>query len=221
MAHFYVDPLHTCIALGPLAMYFLVLGAINLSSRPFLTTGTRDISALGLAICGFVAAGPMELFLPERAAAEFGAGVWLLLLTLYFLGLLLVVLTLRPRLVLYNITIEQLRPALADVVTRLDSEARWAGDSLTMPQLGVQLHVEPLVMLKNVQLLSAGSNQNFAGWRKLEAELALALRKVRGTPNPYGVSLLSFGLFLGIMITYWLARDPVAVQQALNELLRR
>ena len=216
-----MDPLHVCIALGPLAMYFLVLGAINLSSRPFLTTGFRDTAALGIAISGFVAAGPMELFLPERAAVELGWGAWALLLALYFLGLLLLVLLMRPQLVIYNATIEQLRPALAEVVAGLDSEARWAGDSLTMPQLGVQLHIEPLVVMKNVQLLASGPQQNIYGWRRLEGELARALRKTRGTPNPYGLSLVTFGLFMSGMITWWLYRDPTGVQQALNELLRR
>ena len=151
-----MDALHVCIALGPVAMYFLVLGVLNLSSRPFLTTGARDTAALGLAIAGFAVAGPMELFLPEKAAVEFGPFVWVLLLALYFLGLLLVVLLIRPRLVIYNTTGEQLRPVLAEVVARLDSDARWAGDSLTMPQLGVQLHVEPLIVMKNVQLIAAG-----------------------------------------------------------------
>jgi len=216
-----MDPLHVCIALGPLAMYFLVLGAVNLSSRPFLTTGARDTAALGLGIAGFAAAGPMELFLPEKAAVEFGPYVWGLLLGLYFLGLLLLVLLSRPRLVLYNATIDQLRPALAEVVARLDPEARWAGDSLTIPELGVQLHIEPLSAVKNVQLVASGPEQNIYGWRKLEGELAFALRKSRGTPNPYGLSLITFGLFMCGMVSYWLARDPLAVQQALNELLRR
>lgn len=220
-----MDPLHVCIAMGPLAMYFLVLGAVNLSSRPFLTTGARDMAALGLAVAGFAAAGPMELFLPESAVVEFGENggqyVWILLLGLYVLGLLLLVLLSRPRLVLYNITIEQLRPALAEVVARLDPEARWAGDSLTIPELGVQLHIEPLAAMKNVQLVASGPEQNMLGWRKLEGELAFALRKSRGTPNPYGLSLVTFGLFMCGMISYWLARDPLAVQQALNELLRR
>ena len=61
----YVDPLHLSIALGPLATYLMVLGVVNLSIRPFVTTGSRDTAALGLAISGLAIAGPMELFLPE------------------------------------------------------------------------------------------------------------------------------------------------------------
>jgi hypothetical protein len=139
----------------------------------------------------------------------------------YALAVLLLILTMRPRLVFYNITLEQLRPLLADVVARLDSDARWAGEGLVMPQLGVQLHVDALPMMKNVQLVSSGINQNLDGWRQLHSSLKAAVRKARTTPNPYGVSLVSFGVLLVAAITYNLARDPGGVMQALNEMLRR
>jgi hypothetical protein len=216
-----LDPLHTCIALGPVATYLLVLGSINLSSRPLLTTGARDAAALAIATAGLVVAGPLELFLSERAAVFWGGWVWLIMLAAYALAALLFILMLRPRLVIYNITVEQLRPVMADVVAQLDGEARWAGESLVMPQLGVQLHVDALPVMKNVQLVASGMNQNLDGWRQLETALAKALRKTRSTPNPYGVSLVSFGLLLAGLVTYSLARDPGAVMQALNDMLRR
>src|SRR5688572_30564043 len=104
-----MDPLHVCIALGPVAMYLLVLGAINLSSRPFVTSGGRDVATLGIAISGFVIAGPLELFLPVRAVGFWGPAItWGLMFGIYILGLLLVVLTLRPRLVIYNVASDQL-----------------------------------------------------------------------------------------------------------------
>src|SRR5687768_10079215 len=93
-----MDPLHVCIALGPVAMYLLMLGAINLSPRPFLTTGTRDAITLGIAIAGFAIAGPMELFLPVRAVGFWGPAItWGLMVGIYALGLLLIVFMLRPR----------------------------------------------------------------------------------------------------------------------------
>ena len=67
-----MDPLHLSIALSPLAVYFVLLGIINLSARPQLTTGARDTAALAVGLSGLVVVGPMELFLPERAAAQFG-----------------------------------------------------------------------------------------------------------------------------------------------------
>jgi hypothetical protein len=215
------DPLHLCIALGPLATYLLVLGVINLSSRPLLTTGGRDAAALGTAVAGLVVAGPMELFLVEEAAVLYGGWVWAIMLAAYALALSLLILLMRPRLVVYNITLEQLRPILENVVSLLDSEARWAGESLVIPQLGVQLHIETLPMMKNVQLVASGPRQNIDGWRRLETELVAELRKVRTTPNPYGLSLITFGALMAAAITYYLARDPAAVTQALNEMLRR
>jgi hypothetical protein len=216
-----MDPLHLCIALGPLAIYFLLLGSINLSRRPFVTSGARDAAALGIAIGGFVVAGPMELFLPEAAAVRMGVWVWPTCIAFYVLCLSLLVLMMRPRIVIYNVSAEQLRPSLADIVVRLDSESRWAGDSLVMPNLGVQLTVESQGMMKNVQLASAGTQQSYQGWRQLEAELTTVLRSAKGTRNPYGMSLIMFGLLMAASVIYWLTRDPQGVAQALNEMLRK
>jgi hypothetical protein len=217
-----MDTLHACIALGPVAMYLLVLGAINLSPRPMLTTGTRDLATLGIAISGFVIAGPLELFLPVRAIGFWGPAItWGLMFGIYILGLLLVVLTLRPRLVIYNASTDQVRAVLGDVAARLDRESQWAGDSLTMPSLGVHLHVEPLHILRNVQLVSAGPHQNFAGWGRLEVELTAALRTVPGSGNPAGFALVAMGLAFAAAITFWLWRDPASVLQAVNQMLRQ
>ena len=215
------DPLHACVALGPLATYLIVLGLINLSRRPLLTTGGRDAAALGLALAGLVAAGPLELFMVEEAAVQFGGWVWAILLAAYSLGVVLLILTMRPRLILYNMNAEQLRPILEAVVARLDPEARWAGESLVMPQLGVQLHVEAWPILHNVQLVSAGPEQNLFGWRRLEMELAAALRKTRHPGNLFGVVATSLGIVLAAAVTWSLASDPAGVTQALNDMLRR
>ena len=215
------DPLHVCIALGPLAMYLLVLGSINLSSRPLLTTGSRDAAALAVAISGLVVAGPMELFTIEGAAVFWGGWMWVILLAAYALAALLVILLMRLRLVVYNITLDELQPIVAEVATQLDPEARWAGESLNMPQRGVQLHLEALPAMKNVQLVALSSNQDIPAWRILESELRNALRKVHTAPNPAGVCWIAFGLLTAAGITWYLADDPAAATQALNEMLRR
>ena len=208
------------IALGPIAIYFLVLGAINLDSRPTLVNGMGDAAALGIAICGCVVAGPMELFLPEAAAMIFGWGIWPLLLTFYFVCLTLYVLLMRPRLVFYNMTAEQLRPVLAEVISQLDPQARIAGESVYLPNLGVQLHSDLFPLFKNIQLRSAGSGQNHNGWRELELALHAALRGVRGSANPYGVSLVTFALAMLCCIGYWLSYDGIAITEAWREMMR-
>ena len=47
-----MDPFRLCLALGPAAIYFLLLGTINLSRRPLLVSGGRDTATLALAITG-------------------------------------------------------------------------------------------------------------------------------------------------------------------------
>lgn len=216
-----VDALHLSIALGPLAVYLLLLGFVNVSTRPFVTTGARDIGALGLAIAGLIVAGPMELFLPEAATSRYGGYVWMLLVAFYGLCLTLLVLLLRPRLVIYNVNPDQLRAVLAEVVAELDSDARWAGDSLVLPKLGVQLHVELSRGMRNVQLVAAGHRQNYVGWKRLEIALAKVLRQTTASPNPAGFGMLAAGVLLICLLTYFMVSDPATVVQRLDDMLRR
>jgi len=203
-------------------MYFVVLGAINLSSRPLVTTGARDLMAMGLAVAGLVVAGPMELFFPEKAAGAFGAGVaWSLMLVFYALTVACLALMTRPRLVIYNVTSEQLLPVLEEVVGKIDPKFRWVGSTLVSQELGLQLTVEIQPIMKNVQLVSAGPQQSHNGWSRLHRDLAAAMRPVGGLPNPFGATLLTVGLMLAGIITWLMAHDPGAVQQAWNDMLRR
>ncbi|MEX2561248.1 MAG: hypothetical protein WD403_15100, partial [Pirellulales bacterium] len=138
-----MDSFRLCVALGPLAIYLLLLGAINLSRRPFLVTGGRDLAALGVAVSGMMLVGPIELLLPEDAVNLYRAYVWLLAIVMYSLCLSLAVLVSRPRLTIYNMTVDELRPVLAGAIDVLDPDARWAGSSLSLPRLHVELHLEP------------------------------------------------------------------------------
>ena len=215
-----MDPFRLCLALGPVAMYLLLLGAINLSRRPVLVSGVRDAATLALAISGLVIAGPIELFFPYQAAAHFGGYVWLLLLALYAMCVVLVLLLLRPRLIIYNISVDKLRPVLADVVERLDTDARWAGDSMVLPQLGVQLYVDNFAALRSVSLISAGGNQSPAGWRRLELALNSSLAREDVSRNPRGMSLISAGVLIIVGLVMIVSRNPQAAAQSLLDVAR-
>lgn len=215
-----MDSLRLCLALGPVAMYLLLLGSVNLSRRPLLVSGVRDMATLSLAISGLVIVGPMELFFPFAAAARFGPQVWLLLLVLYALCVVLVLLLLRPRLVIYNVTVDKLRPILAELVDQLDPAARWAGDSLVMPKLGVQLYMENFAALRCASLLSAGRNQSHPGWRRLETALADALAREEVARNLRGLSLIGVGLLLIGVIVLAIAQNPEAVAQSLLDIVQ-
>jgi len=215
-----MDPFRLCLALGPVAIYVLLIAAINLFRRPFLVSGTRDAAALGLAVSGLVIVGPVELFFPVTASLRFGPFIWVLLIALYALSSVLLLLLLRPRLVIYNITKEELRPILAELVAELDAEARWAGDGLVLPSLGVQLHVEGLPTRRNVSLVASGPDQNHQGWRQLELALGAALSRLEVPRNPQAMVLLSAGGLLALSVILAIAWDPQAVAQSLFDLLR-
>lgn len=214
-----VDPLRLSIALVPLAAYLLLLALVNLRRRPFMTTGGSDLSALGLALSGLAFVGPIELFRPEGATAEFGNFIWPILLMFYLLWVLLVVLLARPRLVVYNVSVEELHPVLAEAAARLDAESRWAGNGLVLPKLGVQLHLESFDLMRNVSLVSSGSRQDIDGWRLLARELNTALRPVRVKPNPRGIGflLVAVSLMAGSLMS--LVNHPVELAYAVKEVL--
>ncbi len=216
-----MDPLHFCIAVGPLAVYLLLLGVMNLRGRPLVTTGARDAAALGIGLVGFVIAGPMELFFPEGAASRFGGWVWVMLIVFYGLCVSLVVLLMRSRIVIYNITLEQLRPILTSVAMKLDKRSRWNGDSLIMPERRVHLHVEPVEAMRNIQLTAGGNQQSFEGWQALEQELSVALKRISVGPNLIGVPFMVASAVLAICAAAWMLNDQTAVKVAFEALWRK
>ena len=215
-----IDPFRLCLALGPVAVYLLLLGAINVFRRPFLVSGVRDTAALGLAVSGLVVVGPVELFLPVAAMIAFGPYVWAFLIALYALCLVLVLLVSRPRLVIYNISVDQLRPILADLVVELDPDARWAGDSLVLPRHGVRLHIESLAVMRNVSLIAVGPQQNYQGWRQLELALRMELSRLEVPRNLLGVILMGTAVLLGSALLSIIALNPRAIFQALSDMLQ-
>jgi hypothetical protein len=215
-----VSPFHVVVAIVPLALYLFVLGWINLLRRPHLTSGARDTAALALALSGLVAIGPMELLMPVAAANQFGPYVWLLLATLYLLGVVLGVLLMRPRLVIYNCTLDQLRPALAETVAELDHDARWAGECLSLPQLGVQLYVQAARSLRTVQLIGVGPNQSFEGWRRLMLTLRPRLKSSRSSANGWAVLWIAHAVVLSGVSLWLTIRDPQAIADGFRQTLQ-
>jgi len=215
-----MDRVHLAVAVTPLAIYLLRLGMLNLLSWPVVKSGARNIALLGFALSGFVVVGPMALFLPNAAAIAFGPWVWLLLMIFYALCITLWILLARPRVIIYNATTDVVRPVLEDLVARLDADARWAGDSLVMPQWNVQLHLEPYPPMRNVSLVAIGERQSYTGWQRLERELRAALRTIEVPRNPRGFSFLAIGLLMASWPLYLTLRDGQAVAQALKLMLR-
>jgi len=212
------DPLRMAIALVPLAAYFLLLGIVNARRKPFMTTGGSDLAALGAALSGLVLVGPIELFRPEAASAEFGSYVWLFLLVFYWLWVWLAVLLARPRLVIYNISSEELRPILAEAARAIDAQARWASDGLALPTLGIQLHLESFEIMRHVSLVASGTKQKLTGWQQLAAALQQRIEPLRVSPNPRALGIVLLALLLMIVSTSHMLAHPQQVAQAMHEI---
>ena len=197
---------HLCIALGPLTVYLMLMGLINASRQPFVTSGARDVFSLALGISGLIMIGPLRLFVPEQALTAFGAWTWALLGAFYILSVLLVGMTSRPRLVVYNISSTQLKTTLGKLVAELDSSAKWAGDSVELPQMGIQLSIESKNSMRSCQIVAVGYHQN--------------LKKVKVSANPYALSMIGFALVLGTLIAFQIIQNPQIVLNDLKDFLR-
>jgi hypothetical protein len=203
-----------------LAVYLLVIGMLNLSRRPFVTSGARDLIALGVGVSGLAVVGPIELLTETRVVLHLGPSYWFLVLGLYFSGVLTLALHARPRLVVYNISPEAFRAALETVAREADSGAHWAGETLVLPTLQTQLLVEPFAVLRNVSLVALGETHNLALWRFLHAGLRDRLTG-SNTAAGLGLGLVLLGVAMFTVIgSQWLY-DPVAVTRGFMEMLGR
>jgi len=214
-----MDPLRLAIACIPIAAYLLLLGLINSRRRPLLTTGAADLAALGVALTGFVFVGPIELFHSPRMSADLGNFIWLFWLLFYWVSLSLAVLVARPRLVVYNASLEELRPVLSDAARQVDRDARWAGDNLVLPQLGVQLHLDGFGIMRHVSIKSSGGEQNLEGWRRLRKAVARSLKPLEVRSNPRSVSFLLVSAALFTLTLVYLVNNPLEVAKAMTEIL--
>ena len=215
-----MEPFRLCVALTPLAIYMIAVALMNFRRRPVVVSGSRDLASLGLGVSGLLLVGPIELLLPQMPAEIMGY-VWSLVVVLYCLLLTLGVLLTAPRIIVYNVTLDQLRPALADAVDDLDPDARWAGGSVALPKLHVECYLEEHPTVRNVSLIATATPQSYSGWRSLERTLRGRLREsVETTPSIWGFGVLVAALgIIGRM--GWLAYSrPQEITQGFQEMMR-
>jgi len=215
-----MDPVHLVLAFAPLGLYLIGLGVVHWRVRPVVLAGAADVSLLAFAVVGLMIVGPMEFLLPAALPLP-GKYVWVMLLLCYSMVVTLYNLLARPRLVVLNVAADRLRPILADAAARLDSHPQWAGDSLALETLGVQLHLEEYPPMRTVSLIATGSQQSETGWARLRTELASRLREVETPDRRRGYALAAIGL----LMLAWPVGQAVAlgnpiVAQTLRDILR-
>ncbi len=215
-----MDPLHFAIAFCPLGVYLLRLGGLHLRGRTTVIGGNRDFAALALALLGLAIAGPMELFMPETAATQFGPLVWLLMFSFYGLVVTLTLLVSKPKLLIYNVDADELREVMTEVSQMMDSQPLWAGDCLVLPNCGVQLHLEDYPVTRCGALLAINENQSLAAWRQLHVNLCSSFARRPSQRSWLGLSFALAGATLCVVSVLWLAKDPHSTAQNVADLLR-
>ncbi len=209
------------IAIIPIAIYIILIGALRLRRRPLVTTGWRDTLTLGIAASGFVAIGPMQLFFPSQAASRWHAWVWLALFLLYMLALMMILLSARPRLIVYGMDERQFQAVLLEASREVDPEAVWNGEVIHLPQCGIQLAREPSGATRVQQVVHVGMLHNVQDWLRLEKSLVAVGSKARCAPSMAGWPFVIAGALLLAAATTPLMSDPDNALAQLRQFLDR
>jgi len=192
------------IALVPLAGYLWTLAWAHLRRRPVVVAGVLDAALLAAGVSGLAAMGPLSLLVPVAGGSPWN---WTVLVLLFALCVAVCVLVSRPRLVVYNITIEQFRPLVAEVIAALDADARWAGESAALPGRGFQLHIEGNGPLRVVSVVNVGERSSPEGWGEFARRLRRAVRGMRVRRSPWGGVFAAAGT-AALVVASWLSFGP-------------
>lgn len=166
--------------IGPIALYFMLLGLLNTRLNPQMLTGRQDFSMLLIAISPLVLQ-PMVYYLGGGSAMVvacailiFGA-IWLL----------------SPRgrtFVIYNLPRKQ---GIDIVLKSLDSiglEGKLTARGIELPQGKGIVHIDSFLMLRNFSLkLTGGCGET---WEAFEENMAERLGKIETPASPMAVTLL-------------------------------
>ncbi len=185
----------------PLGCYLTLLGIVHLRRRPLAVSGAVDAACLAAGLSGCVAAGLSGFVVAEGPSWSWdamGSG-WAVMGAVAVLLLALAILVSRPRLVVYNATVEQLRPAVAEVVLAVDPSARWAGETVAMPSFGLQVHIDGGSTMRNVTLVALGKRPSPEGWSEFTRRVRGSIGLLRVSSSPWsGLFLLGGIVVLGV-----------------------
>lgn len=218
-----IEPIFLLIALLPLIAYLLLLAVIRLSGRALVTTGGRDIAALGFAVSGLVAAGPGELFFPKAAAGVFGGWVWLALAVFYALIVTLLGLTSRPRLVIYGRTPDQMLEPLYRAARALDDRAvlQPEASQVHLPQLRVRLRIAGQKGIDSATVESFEPIGAAAFWEKLLGHLRDQVEAAEKPTERRGGTMLLVAVGMSAMLAWQAITERHQVVEGFRDWLWR
>jgi hypothetical protein len=193
------------VALLPLGLYLLALGGVHLRRRPLLVSGAWDGVLLAAAVAGLVVVGPLALVQPAAGRSLWS---WPMLLVVFGLFVALCLLVSRPRVVVYNITVDQLRPLVVEAVSAIDPAARWAGESVALPTRGLQLHIDGNGSMRSVNVIAVGERTSLEGWTDFCRRLRRSVGRLQVRTSPWGPVFAGAGLCVLAVAAWFALRQP-------------
>lgn len=211
-----MTPFYFVVASLPFALYFLALAWLHGRRRPTLVTGRRDGLAVALASVGVLFIGPLQILPNLNAWIVWGANTWIFVAFFFVLVVIACLSRLRPRFVVYNTTLDALRKTLSIVAIELDVDARWSGDAMNMPGLGVQFYLEDSPLGRVTSVVSIGRDISVSGWKRLYEALDAGLSETTSPPQRLWLLFLTLGVALLVADAWCFVRyfDKIAESAA-------
>jgi hypothetical protein len=188
-------------ALVPLAAYFAILAVWHGRRRPVAISGHLDAVALACGLAGLVIAGPLAVVQP---AAGVSAWTSVALLVGFVLLVGFALLAARPRLVIYNVGIDQLRPVVAEIAAAVDPAVRWAGETAALPGRGLQVQLDDRGLGRTVSVVAIGGRAAAEAWPEFSRRMRRAVRTLQVRRRPWAGMFAAAAVLLGIAAA-WLA----------------
>ncbi len=206
--------LKVLLTLGPVAVYFLILGLVNSRAHPCLVSTRTDFALLVFAF------GPL-IVMPLWVLAAHGMHVLMGGLALSLMVIFFGLLPKHHNWVIYNCGPGQCRRLLSQSCRRLGWHADWGNEGgLEIPSVALHVHPSALPLLRSVSLHIAitTSGQRIAADRLID-ELNEEIRQETMLPSSTGISLVILGAALLGLPMWYLFRNIHAIVDAVGRIL--
>lgn len=183
-------------ALIPFAAYMAAIGWLHSRRRPVALSGPFDAVLLAAGLSGLVVIGPLAVVQPALGTSPWAAAM---LLLVFAIVVACGILAARPRLVVYNVSLDQIRPLVAEVVASIDQAARWAGETVALPGRELQVHMDGRGIARTVSLVAVGSRTSAESWAEFSRRMR---RAVRGQPvrsSPWAMAFFGAALITAVL----------------------
>ena len=186
-----------------------------------VTSGHRDIVALAIGVSGLLFVGPLELFFPQAAYGALGGTVvWTMLIAFFTLTLLLITMIVRPRVVVYGSTIDQLRDPLLRAAKSLDPDARIDGDQVWLPKFDTGLRLDVMSPTDTPQILPTAVIVSPRFWQQIRKAIRTEVSTLENTAADKGILLLLIGLLMIAIVGLQMYLQPGEIVAGFRSMLR-